>query len=392
MNIRKWYSLFAVLLVTSLLITACAGQAKSGVGPLQEIGKGEGEVSIISWAGYVERGETDKAYDWVTQFEKDTGCKVTNKVAATSDEMVSLMNQGGFDLVTASGDASNRLIAGGTVQEININLIPSWNSVDSRLQNAPWHTVNGKHYGVPYQWGPNVLMYNNKVFPQAPTSWDVVFEEMTLPDGQSNKGRVQAYEGAIYIADAALFLKYHQPDLGITNPYELNRNQYDAAISLLKQQRQLVTRYWHDAYVQMDDFKNEGVVASTSWPFQVNMLQFDNAPIASVIPVEGATGWADTTMMHVNAADPNCAYMWLEHSLEPKLQGDLAAWFGSNPAVPAGCTSSELLGSEGCKTNGFENFDLIYFWRTPTAECDNGKNDCIPYSEWVSSYIAVMGG
>jgi len=392
MNIKKLYSLFALLLIVTILITSCGSKAKSETGPLQEIGKGEGEVSIISWAGYVERGETDPAYDWVTQFETETGCKVTNKVAATSDEMVSLMNQGGFDLVTASGDASNRLIAGGTVQEVNIDLIPSWNTVDSRLQNAPWHTVDGKHYGVPYQWGPNVLMYNTNVFPEAPTSWDVVFEEMTLADGQSNKGRVQAYEGAIYIADAALYLKYHQPELGITDPYELNKTQYDAAINLLKQQRQLVTRYWHDAYVQMDDFRNEGVVASTSWPFQVNMLQFDAAPIASVIPVEGATGWADTTMMHVDAPHPNCAYMWLEHSLDPKLQGDLAAWFGSNPAVPAGCTSSELLGPEGCKTNGFENFDLIYFWRTPTADCGNGKTDCVPYNEWVSSYIAVMGG
>jgi len=392
MNIKKITTVMAVLLVSILLISACSSQAKNETGPLKEIGAGEGAVAIISWAGYIERGETDPAYDWVTQFEKDTGCVVSNKVAATSDEMVSLMNQGGFDLVTASGDASNRLIAGGTVQEINIDLIPSWNTVDPRLQNAPWHTVNGKHYGVPYQWGPNVLMYNTNVFPQAPTSWDVVFNEMTLPDGQSNKGRVSAYEGAIYVADAALYLKYHQPDLGIDNPYELNQTQFDAAINLLKQQRELVTRYWHDAYVQMDDFRNEGVVASTSWPFQVNMLQAEGAPIGSVFPVESATGWADTTMMHVNAPHPNCAYLWLEHSLDPKLQGDLAAWFGSNPAVPEGCTSSELLGPEGCKTNGYENFDQIYFWRTPTADCGNGKTDCIPYSDWVTEYIAVMGG
>lgn len=392
MHSRTRFPIFVLFLIVVLLITACSSQTGGSKAPLKEVGKGEGEVSIISWAGYIERGETDPAYDWVTQFEKDTGCKVTNKVAATSDEMVSLMNAGGFDLVTASGDASNRLIAGGTVQEINIGLIPSWNTVDSRLQNAPWHTVNGKHYGVPYQWGPNVLMYNTNVFPQAPTSWDVVFNPMTLPDGQANKGRVQAYEGAIYVADAGLYLKYHQPDLGITDPYELNQTQFDAAVNLLKQQRELVTRYWHDAYVQMDDFKNEGVVASTSWPFQVNMLQAESAPIASVIPVEGATGWADTTMMHINAPHPNCAYMWLEHSLDPKLQGDLAAWFGSNPAVPDGCTSSDLLGPDGCTTNGFQNFDLIYFWRTPTADCGNGKTDCIPYSDWVTSYIAVMGG
>jgi len=186
-----------LLLLAGLLVTACGGAAPAETGgPMQSIGEGEGDVSIVAWAGYIERGDTDPAFDWVTDFEADTGCKVSVKVAATSDEMVALMNEGGFDLVTASGDASLRLISGGRVQEINTDLIPSWNTVDERLQNAPWHTVDGKHYGVPYQWGSNVLMYNTEAFGDSPpTSWNVVFEEMNLPDGQSNKGRVQAFDG-----------------------------------------------------------------------------------------------------------------------------------------------------------------------------------------------------
>ena len=194
------------------------------------------------------------------------------------------MNEGGFDLVTASGDASLRLVAGKRVQEINPALIPSWKTVDERLQNAPWHTVDGKHYGVPYQWGPNVLMYNTDVFKDAPKSWNVVFEEQTLPDGKSNKGRIQAYDGAIYIADAALYLMAKKPELGIKDPYELNEDQYKAALDLLRQQHGLIQRYWHDANAQVDDFKNEGVVASGSWPFQVNLLQSDKQPIASTVP------------------------------------------------------------------------------------------------------------
>src|SRR5574339_1187264 len=106
---------------------------------LKKVGKGEGQVDIVAWPGYIERGETDKNYDWVTSFEKETGCKVNVKTAATSDEMVTLMNQGGFDLVTASGDASLRLVAGKKVQPVNVDLIQSWKTVDQRLQNAPWH-------------------------------------------------------------------------------------------------------------------------------------------------------------------------------------------------------------------------------------------------------------
>jgi len=354
-------------------------------------GEYEGELNIIAWAGYIERGDTDPAFDWVTGFEAETGCQVRVKTAATSDEMVALMNEGGFDLVTASGDASLRLIMGGRVQPIDVSRIASWNTVDERLQNAPWHTVDGVHYGTPYQWGANVLAYNTEVFPDAPTSWSVVFEEQTLPDGQSNRGRVQAFDGPIYIADAALYLKAHQPELGIDDPYELDRTQFDAALALLRQQRELVGRYWHDAFVQIDDFTNEGVAASSSWPFQVNILQAQGAPIDSVVPVEGATGWADTTMMHVDSKNPNCAYAWLEHSLDPKVQGDLAAWFGSVPSVPAACSGNELLGEEGCTTNGFDDFEQISFWTTPVADCGGGR-ECVPYYEWVTNYIAILGG
>src|SRR5687767_15364172 len=172
----------------------------------------EGSLDIVAWPGYIERGETDKAYNWVSAFEAETGCKVNVKIAGTSDEMVSLMTSGGpqpsppgdaswpppgnapYDLVTASGDASVRLIRGGTVMPVDVTRIPSYSTVDERLQKAPWHYVDGKHYGVPYQWGPNVLLYKTDVFKTPPASWSVVFEEQKLPDGKSNKGRVQAYD------------------------------------------------------------------------------------------------------------------------------------------------------------------------------------------------------
>ncbi|MAC80001.1 MAG: spermidine/putrescine ABC transporter substrate-binding protein [Rhodobacteraceae bacterium] len=379
---------FMMTVAVSALVAAHPVMAQ-----ITEIGEGEGQVDIVAWAGYIERGETDAAFDWVTKFEDATSCKVNVKTANTSDEMVALMNEGGFDLVTASGDASLRLIAGKRVQPINTDLIPSWAAVDDRLKDAPWHTVDGVHYGVPYMWGPNVLMYNTEAFGDTPpTSWNVVFEEMTLPDGESNSGRVQAYDGPIHIADAAQYLMYHQPELGITSPYELNEEQYAAALDLLRVQRTLVGRYWHDAFIQMDDFKNEGIVASGSWPFQVNILQSEGAPVASVIPEEGATGWADTTMLHVDAAHPNCAYKWMEHTLSSNLQSDLSVWFGAVPSVPAACTDgSGMQTEEGCDLNGLADFDKIRFWTTPVSKCES-QGECVPYYRWVSDYIGVIGG
>ena len=413
----KWMRLLALIAILALVAAGCGdGDDDDGTGgtdtggevasgdpdepPMIEVGEGEGQVNIIAWAGYIEDGSTEPAYDWVTTFEEESGCQVNVKTAGTSDEMVALMQEGGgqFDLVTASGDASLRLIQGGTVQPINLELLTSFDTVDERLQEARWHTVDTdgdgtlEHYGAPYVWGSNVLMYSEEVFgDEPPTSWSTVFEEQTLPDGESNAGRVQAYDGAIYIADAALYLKAHNPELGIEDPYALTVDQYEAALELLRQQRELIGRYWHDAFVQIEDFTNGDAVASSSWPFQVNIL---GKGYASVIPEEGATGWADTTMMHTDAPNPNCAYLWLEHSLDPKVQGDVAAWFGAVPSVPAACEDNELLGPDGCTTNGADNFDDISFWKTPQADCfrGDGSTECVPYLEWVTDYVAVIGG
>src|SRR5258708_22914991 len=243
----------------------------------------EGALDIVAWPGYIERGASDKNHDWVTPFEQDTGCRVTVTTAGTSDEMVSLMSRGGYDLVTASGDASLRLVRGGTVQPVDISRVPSYATLDERLKEAPWHFVHGKHYGVPYQWGPNVLLYNTKMFKHPPNSWSVVFEGGKFADGKPAKARVQASAGPPYIANAALYLMAPNPALGIKDPYELNELQYAAALDLLRKQHPLVHRYWHDANVQVQDFSKEGVVASDSWPFQVNALRTHKQPVASTI-------------------------------------------------------------------------------------------------------------
>ncbi|MFL5322196.1 MAG: ABC transporter substrate-binding protein [Myxococcaceae bacterium] len=350
--------------------------------------KTEGSVKIVAWPGYIERGESDKKYDWVTQFEKESGCKVEVKTANTSDEMVKLLLKPGYDLVTASGDASVRLIKSGHVQPVDVAKVPSWSRVDPRLQNASWHTAEGKHYGVPYQWGPNVLMYNTKVFSTPPTSWSVLFTAQNLPDGKPNKGRIEAYDGPIAIADAALYLMRSKPELGIKDPYELSPEQYAAVTKLLKDQRPLVLRYWHDTTAHTDDFKKGLIAASSAWPYQVNSLKGEGQPVESTIPKEGCTGWADTTMLVADAPHPVCAYKWLEWSLKPEVQAAVSEWFGSLPAAPDACKTKAPGGTDFCKTNGFDRFADILFWKTPELKCVTQKT-CAPYIKWDKDYSAI---
>ncbi len=351
----------------------------------------EGALDIVAWAGYIERGAVDKDYDWVTPFEAETGCKVNVIPAGTADEMVLQIASGGHDLVTASGDAALRLIRERKVVALDLARVPGYASVDARLQRAAWHYVDGAHYGVPYLWGPNLLLYDAAAFgKRPPTSWSVVFEPQTLADGKSNQQRVQGYDAPIYIADAALYLMAKQPALGIEDPYALSVPQYQAALNVLRAQRPLVHRYWRDASVQMQDFSREGVVAAPSRAFQSNVLIDSGKNFAAVMPQEGATGWADTFMLSARARHPNCAYRWLEWSLKPKVQGDAAAWVGGNPAVPAACDGNALLGPEGCKANGYEHFAKLHFWRTPESKCEQHAQGCVPYRQWMRDYRDII--
>jgi putative spermidine/putrescine transport system substrate-binding protein len=379
---------------STLLLGACGGDKPAAGTPPPVAATAapvmEGELVLLAWPGYAERGETGAAWDWVTPFEQSSGCKLTVRTVSTPEELLEQATAGGVDAITASGDLALRLIAGGNVQPLDLARVASWRSIDPRLQDAPWHTVDGAHYGIPFQWGPNLLVYNTRVFDTAPTSWGVVFEPQQLPDGKPNKGRVQALDNPILIADAALYLSSKNPELGITDPYALNEAQYTAALDLLRKQKSLVHRYWRDPAVQVDDFQNQQVVASSSWNYQLRRLKEAGAPFAATVPAEGATGWADSTMLAAKAAHPNCAYAWMEWTLQPKVQGDVAAFTGSVPVVAAACSGNPQLGETGCQDNGMGSFDQLRFWRTPAAKC--GDAECVPFSRWTEDYLELVGG
>jgi len=348
------------------------------------IGTGEGHLNLIAWEGYAMP-------EWVKPFEQQTGCQVNAKYAGSSSEMVSLMANGGggsWDLVSASGDADLRLIYGGDVRPVNISLIPSWKQFHPFLKSPPFNTINGKHYGVSLQFGPNDLLYSTKVFPKPPTSWSVIYSkkysaEVTVPNNP------------IQIADGALYLSVHQPSLGITDPYELTQTQFNATVNLLKQQKPLIKQYWSLASDEISLFQNGETVVGAAWPYQTGVLQAAGAKVADTIPSEGATGWADTWMLAAKAPHPNCAYKWLVYISTPKVQAEQAVSYGETPANAKTCALMNRLSKGSCaslhanKPDAY--FKTIKFWKTPLAQCDNGKDDCVPFVDWQKAWTQITG-
>ena len=390
---RRFAARAALAVLTAALCVAAAGcggdgdkssgEDNSGEVQLpQSIGQGEGSLSLVAWEGYAQD-------EWVKPFQQQTGCTVKRKYAGSSDEMVTLMRSGaGYDLVSASGDASLRLIRGKDVQPVNPDLIPGYSDFIEALKSPPHNTVDGVHYGISLQWGPNTLLYDTTKVKPAPTSWGALYDP-------KYKGKITVPDNPIQIADAALYLSTTEPDLGIEDPYELNQEQFDAAVNLLKEQKPLVKKYWALASDEIDLFKNGDAIIGASWPYQTNTLIADKVPVKDTIPKEGATGWADTWMLSSKSKHPNCAYLWMKHVSTPRVQAQQAIYFGETPANTKACAVMDQLSKGSCKQYHADApasyFNQIKFWKTPTSNCGNGDTNCMDYTKWQQAWTEIKG-
>lgn len=383
-------ALFAGLAIASVVsLTACGtsqGSAGGGGEEAESLGDFEGSVSILAWPGYVEDGSNDPEVDWVSAFEQETGCMVESKTYGTSDEAFSLMKTGDYDVIAASGDASLRLVAAGDVAPVNTELIPNYEGIYDFLKMQSWNSVDGVSYGIPHGYGANLLMYNTEVFPEAPTSWDVVFDK-----SGDYAGKVTAYDSPIYIADAAVYLMTHNPELGIENPYALDETQLAAAVDLLKAQRANIGEYWSDYLKEIQAFETGDSVVGTTWQVIQNSVTTGNTDV--VLPEEGATGWSDTWMIASEAKSPNCAYAWLNYIASPEANAQATEYFGEAPSNDAAC---EFRSEGSCETfhaGDAEYAAQIWYWSTPIAECLDGRTDveCTDYSAWTTAWQEIKG-
>lgn len=397
-------SLFRGTALTAVILLAAACGTSSGedspapgasgftppkIDQLAQLGAGEGAVDILAWPGYAENGANDPAVDWVTPFEKQTGCKATVKTFGTSDEAVTLMKTGGYDVVSASGDASLRLIAAGDVAPVNTTLIPNYADVTGFLKDQAWNSVGGQMYGVPHGWGANLLMYRTDKVNPAPTSWAAVFT-----DAGNHTGKVTAYDSPIYIADAALFLMNTRPELGIKNPYALDDKQLAAAVELLKAQKPHVSEYWSDYLKEVQSFKSGNSVVGTTWQVIVNTATAEKAPVKAVLPAEGSTGWSDTWMVAAKSAHPNCAYQWLNWIVGPTANAQVAEYFGEAPANQKACAlTKDKNFCEAYHAGDAAYAEKIWYWSTPIPQCLDGRTDvtCTDYAAWTRAWTEIKG-
>jgi putative spermidine/putrescine transport system substrate-binding protein len=404
-------AIVAGLAATMLVIAGCGGGGgdnNDNGEALKSVGAGEGQLNLICWAGYCEDGTVTKGVDWVTPFEQQTGCQTNVKVGDTSDQMVDLMRSGQYDGVSASGNATARLVEGGDVAPVNVDLVPNYKTIFPDLKDQPYNTFDGVHYGIPHGRGADLLMWRTDDVQPDPTSWSVI-----LDPNQAKKysGHISVYDDPIYIADAAVYLKAHQPDLGIDDPYELNDDQFNAGVDLLKQQHPYVGDYWSSYLKQINLFTSGDDQVGTTWQYQYFTLLADKQPVKApgpdtgFVPTEGATGWSDTWMVAKDAAHPNCMYKWMNYVTSAPVQAQIMQWFGEAPAQSQACPASVVTAAdqtldlppdpkfcEEYHAGDPDFWNRVYFWKTPLADCgDDRGTECKDYNDWVSAWTEIKG-
>ena len=392
---KLWRSM-SLLAAGALLVAACSPGTGASPAPstISAVGDGEGKVTVLAWPGYVEDGTTSPDVDWISSFEEETGCQVTVQTFGTSDEAFTLFqtNPTQYDVISASGDATLRLVAGGFVQPVNVDLIPSYAEIFPDLKDKDYNTVDGVHYGVPHGRGANVLMWRTDEVTTAPTSWSALFDPAS-----EFAGKFSVYDAPIYIADAAVLLMKTNPELNIKHPYALDDTQFAAAIDLLEKQKPAVGEYWGDYTKQISSFQNGNTVIGTSWQVIANVLAGSDppTPIEVVKPVEGATGWSDTWMINSKTPNINCSYKFVNHITSAPINIQIAEYFGEAPGNSKSCALAS--NPEHCDIFHAEDTEYwkdVWYWTTPTAKCLDGRTDvtCKDFAAWVEAWTGIRAG
>ena len=299
----------------------------------EELGENEGTLSVLAWPGYAEDGSTDKAVDWVTPFEEETGCEVSVKYFGTSDEAVTLMKSGQYDVVSASGDATLRMIAAGDVAPVNTDLIPNYADEWDFLKDRAWNSVNGQMYGVPHGYGANLLMYNTEVVKPGPHQ---------LERGLRRRRRLQRQGDGVRLADLHR-RRRAVPDDDPAGPRHrgplrprrrpAGRGRRPAEGAARARGRVLVGLPQGDPGLQHRRQRRRH-----DWQVIANLAQAEKAPVEAILPEEGATGWSDTWMISVEDRESRTApTLWLNHIISPEANAAVAEWFGEAPANTKAC-------------------------------------------------------
>jgi putative spermidine/putrescine transport system substrate-binding protein len=362
------------VLAVALGTTACGGGGSSNAAPQQPSTAGanglpapEGVLRVLAREGYTEDAS-------ILPFQEETGCRVTVRYLGPGDDAATILSQGSYDVVTLASEDLPLLAAARIIRPIDPALVPQFRTLRQGLREVPALVRGGALLGIPFQWGPNLLIWNSRTLAHQPVSWNALYLKR-------NRGRISIPDDPLQIADAALLAQSQHPSLHIRSPFQLSEKQLRAALKLLTVQKRLQPSRWSAASDQVSAFVNGAASLGAGWSYVVRELRQQGIPALGEIPLEGGTAWLDSWALVQSSTHLGCAYRFLAYSTKAAVQARTSRLVGSAPTAPGACT---LLGMPVCRSLGYvtaADLKRLRFRTTPGMSCPGGQR-CASAARW----------
>lgn len=308
-------------------------------------------LGLLVWEGYADPS-------FVRGFEKKCQCKVSASYMGSSDELVAKLRGGSasnYDVISPSSDVATMIAAAGLAAPLDLSKIPSYGHLMPALTSLPLVKSGGNTYGVPFQWGPNPLLYDTTAFKAPPDSWSVLWN----PELQ---GKVSVWDDLSTVYMAAQVLGYDKPDPGAL--YNLNDAQLQNVKEKLLQLKPNIRKMWSTGGELTNLFESHEVQIAMGWPLMTNQLLARHFPIGETIPKENTTGWIDHLMITAASEHKDLAYQLLEYFVEASTQKQVVAVTGYLPANPDVAQYISAGEKKKLHLDDLDNYQRrIYFWQ-----------------------------
>ena len=303
---KKSLALLSAAALTLGLLSGCGG---SNSGDAKDPGTADkGVVNVYNWGVYIDESVLD-------DFTAETGIKVVYDTFESNEAMYGVLKNEGasYDVVIPSDYMISRMIEEDMLEPLNFDNIPNFEDVDPALKNPDYDPEN--LYSVPYMWGLLGVIYNTTMVDEAPTSWDIMFDE-------DYAGQILMFNNsrdAIGIALKELGYSYNTTD----------ENQIKEAIDLLIEQKPLVQSYVMDDIFEKMQSGSAAIGAYYYGDFLT--MQEVNPDLAFCLPEEGTNLYVDAMCIPKNAENKENAEIFINYmcSTEAGLKNCEEIWYST---------------------------------------------------------------
>ncbi|MDE1549016.1 ABC transporter substrate-binding protein [Jeotgalibaca caeni] len=266
---------------------------------------GDNTLTIYNWGDYIEP-------ELITQFEEETGYKVSYETFDSNEAMYTKINQGGttYDIAIPSEYMIARMVEEEMLIELDHSKIEGLEHIDDDFLDLSFD--KGNRYSIPYFWGTLGIIYNDKFIDETPTSWNDLWNE-------DYRNQLMLIDGAREVMGIGLQ----------SEGYSLNESDPTVLRNTAEKLKEMTPNV---KAIVADEIKmymiQEEAAMSVTFSGEASEMLWENENLHYVIPEEGTNLWFDNIVIPKTAQNLDAAYAFINFMLEPENAAVNAEYVG----------------------------------------------------------------